>query len=54
MIRQHYLPLWLACERGVERPATPRRRCGRRADWVLELALMLVVAALLPRDEKRK
>jgi hypothetical protein len=51
------LPGWLACTRRKEASTTTKRPSRRRrphAGLVLELALLLVLAALLPRDKKRK
>ena len=51
------LPGWLACAKRKESATTTKRRSRRRrlhAGLILELALMLALAALLPRGEKRK
>jgi hypothetical protein len=51
------LPGWLACTKRKEAITTTKRRSRRHrphAGLVLELALLLVLAALLPRDKKRK
>ena len=51
------LPGWLACAKRKE-TTTATKRCSRRrrlhAGIILELALMLALAALLPRGGKRK
>jgi hypothetical protein len=51
------LPGWLACTRRKEAATKPKRSSRRHrphAGLVLELALLLVLAALLPRGKKRK
>jgi hypothetical protein len=48
---------WLACSRQEPAATTAKRPPPRRrlhADWLLELGLMIVLAALLPRGDKRK
>jgi hypothetical protein len=36
------------------KPAAKRRRVRRHADWILELAVMLALALLLPPPRTRK
>jgi hypothetical protein len=51
------LPGWLASAKRKEAVTTtkrPSRRHRPHAGLILELALMLVLAALLPRDKNRK
>jgi hypothetical protein len=51
------LPGWLACVKRKESATTTRRPSRRRrlhAGLILELALMLALAALLPRGKKRQ
>ena len=51
------LPGWLASAKRKEAVTTPKRPSRRHrphAGLILELALMLVLAALLPRDKNRK
>jgi hypothetical protein len=57
MTIDHEWTEWLACRKreDVRAPAKrPRRHVRRHADWILELAVMLVLVALLPRSEKRE
>ena len=51
------LPGWLACAKRKETATTnksPSRRRRLHAGLILELALMLALAALLPRGGKRR
>jgi hypothetical protein len=51
------LPGWLACPKRkqvITTPQRPSRPHRPHAGLVLELALLLVLAALLPRDKKRQ
>jgi len=43
-----------AAEAGRPRKRKPRRVHRPRADWILELGLMLLLAALLPGKGRRK
>lgn len=51
------LPGWLACAKRKETSTTAKRLSHRRrlhAGLILELALLLALAALLPRGGKRR
>lgn len=57
MTYENKLPGWLDCAKRNEVTTTTKRRSRRRrlhAGLILELALMLALAALLPRDGGRK
>ena len=58
MTLEHGMCGWtLGGVREKEKRIAPKPRCRRRrrhADWVLELGLMLLVAALLPRGGGRR
>ena len=57
MTYENKLPGWLDCAKRNEGTTTTKRRSRRRrlhAGLILELALMLALAALLPRDGGRK
>ena len=57
MTYENELPGWLTCAKRKESAMTTKHRSRRRrlhAGLILELALMLALAALLPRGGKRK
>ena len=56
MTYENGLPGWLACAKRKESSTTTKRPARRRlhAGLIMELALMLALAALLPREKKRQ